>query len=323
VTESKTRSRWQVLAAFAAIYLIWGSTYLAIRFAIETLPSLLMGGVRFLIAGAILWALAQRRGVERPSRIHWRSATLVGGFLLLGGNGGVIVAEKMVPSGLAALVIATVPLWMAVLNWLRGDRIRPGAGVTIGLGLGVLGIMLLVGSGETGDRVNPLGVLVLVLASLSWSIGSLYSRRARLPAEPLLATAIEMLAGGALLLGAGLITGEASQIQLDQVSLRSLVSLGYLIVFGSLVGFSAYLWLLRVSAPARVSTYAFVNPVVAVFLGWALAGEPITPRMLIAAAIIIAAVVLITAQQEARADKPAEGSTPVGVRNESAPAEGG
>jgi drug/metabolite transporter (DMT)-like permease len=307
---SKASPRWRVAAAFAAIYIIWGSTYLAIRFAIETIPPFLMGGVRFLTAGAILYAFARARGAAPPSRAHWRPAIIIGGMLLLGGNGGVILAERMVPSGLAALVIATVPLWMVLLNWLRGDGVRPTAGVALGLGLGVAGIGLLVGPGETaGMGVNPIGVVVLVLASLSWSIGSLYSRRARLPADPLVATAIEMLAGGGLLIALGTVTGEVGQIQFGQMTPRSVFALGYLIVFGSLVAFSAYVWLLRVSTPARVSTYAFVNPVVAVLLGWALAGETLTPPMLLAAALIVTAVVLITIRQ-AKANPAPKAASP-------------
>jgi len=303
--------RWRVLVAFAAIYTIWGSTYLAIRFAIETMPPFLMGSARYLIAGAILYALTRRQHTAPIPRIHWRSAFIIGGLLLLGGNGGVIWAEQIIPSGLAALLIATVPLWMALLNWLGGDHVRPNLGVTVGLGLGLLGIVLLVSPDQaaSGDSVNPAGVLVLVLAALSWSIGSLYSRKAQLPSAPLLATAMEMLAGGALLLVAGLVTGEAGQIRLEQVSPRSLLALGYLIVFGSLMGFTAYIWLLRVSTPARVSTYAFVNPVVAVFLGWALAGESLTPRTLAAAAVIVTAVVLIVANQARASRQPTGDAT--------------
>ncbi len=310
---SSVPSHWRVLVAFAAIYTIWGSTYLAIRFAIETMPPFLMGGARYLIAGAILYALTRRSRAAAVPHIHWRSAFIVGGLLLLGGNGGVIWAEQVIPSGLAALIIATVPLWMALLNWLRGDNVRPNLGVTLGLVLGLLGIVFLVSPGESagGDNVNSLGVLVLVLAALSWSIGSLYSRKAQLPSEPLLATAMEMLAGGALLLVAGLLTGEAGQIRLDQVSPRSLLALGYLIVFGSLVGFSAYIWLLRVSTPARVSTYAFVNPVVAVFLGWTLAGESLTPRTLVAAVVIVTAVVLIVASQARTTPQQTGDATPI------------
>ena len=290
---------WRIVIAFAAVYLIWGSTYLAIRIAIETIPPFLMGGIRFLIAGGVLYVTMRWRGVPAPTRTHWRSALIVGGFLLFGGNGGVIVAEQLVPSGLAALVIATVPLWMTLLNWKWGDRARPNIGVALGLGLGVVGIGLIAAPSASADgsAINPTGALILISAALMWSIGSLYSRRAHLPSDALLATSMEMLAGGALMLVAGLLIGQIGQVRLDHVALRSLAALGYLVVFGSLIGFTAYVWLLRVSIPARVSTYAFVNPVVAVFLGWMFAGETLSARELIAAGLIILAVVLITLNQ--------------------------
>lgn len=289
--------RLRVVLAFAAVYIIWGSTYLAIRFAIDTLPGFLMAGVRFLLAGGLLYAWARSQGAARPSRIHWRSAAIVGGLMLLGGNGGVVWAEQHVPSGLTAVLIATVPLWVAVLDWLwRGSR--PTVRGLLGLALGLAGIGLLVGPGELAGSqgVDLLGAGVLVLASLSWAAGSLYSRSAPLPGSPLLATALEMLAGGALLLVLGLAAGQATELDLARVSLRSLLALGYLVVFGSLVAFTAYIWLLRATSPARAATYAYVNPVVAVVLGWALAGEPLTTRTLLAAAVIIGAVVLITVQ---------------------------
>jgi drug/metabolite transporter (DMT)-like permease len=296
---SKIPMKWRVASAFAAIYLIWGSTYLAIRFAIETIPPYLMGGVRFLLAGAVLYAVLRWRGVPAPSRRHWRAALIVGGLLLFGGNGGVMVAEQFVPSSLAALIIATVPLWMVLLNWKWGDQVRPTVGTAIGLGLGLLGIGLIAAPGQSAAEgaVNPIGLAMLILASLSWSIGSLYSRRAQLPTNALLSTAMEMLAGGGLMLIAGLLLGQGTQIRLDQVSVLSLTALSYLVFFGSLIGFTAYVWLLKVSTPARVSTYAFVNPVVAVFLGWAFAGEELSPRVLVAAAVIVLAVVLITFNQ--------------------------
>ena len=183
--------RWRIAIAFAAVYLIWGSTYLAIRFAIETIPPYLMGGVHFLLAG----------GVPAPSRRHWRAALIVGGLLLFGGNGGVMVAEQFVPSSLAALIIAMVPLWMVLLNWKWGDRLRPSVGTAIGLGLGVIGIGLIAAPGQSAveGAVNPIGLAMLILASLSWSIGSLYSRRAQLPSNALLSTSMEMLAGGGLM----------------------------------------------------------------------------------------------------------------------------
>lgn len=294
----KLSHRFKVALAFLAIYLIWGSTYLAIRFAIETLPPFLMAGARFLIAGAVLYAWMRLRGAPRPQGFQWRNTAIVGGLMLLGGNGGVVWSEQLVPSGLAAVLIATSPLWMVVLGWLwRGAR--PSRRVVIGLTLGFSGVVLLVGPGALNGQgqVAPLGAAVLILAALSWATGSLFAQRARLPAASLLATAMEMLAGGALLFIAGLVTGEWVRVDLSAVSIRSLLALVYLILFGSLVGFSAYTWLLRVTTIARASTYAYVNPVVAVFLGWALAGETLTLQTLLATAVIVAGVMLIISQQ--------------------------
>lgn len=301
----ETPMRWRVLAAFAAIYLIWGSTYLGIRFAIETLPPLLMAATRFIIAGTALYGWLRLRGAPRPTRANWGAAAVVGGLLLLGGNGIVTWAEQRVPSGLAALLIATVPLWMVLLNWLRPGGTRPSGQVIFGLVCGLVGMALLIGPADLAGNgaLDPVGALALVLAALSWSVGSLYSRRAPLAKSPLLATGMEMLMGGLLLLAAGSLTGEWARLDLGSVSLLSVLALGYLIVFGSLIAFSAYVWLLRVTTPARAATYAYVNPVVAVFLGWALAGEPLNARILLAAAIIIAAVVIITSER-ARQEAP-------------------
>lgn len=292
----------KLVAAFAAVYVIWGSTYLAILYAIETLPPFLMAGVRFLIAGAVLYAWAWLRGASRPAKVHWKSAVIIGAMLLLGGNGAVVWSEQRVASGLAALLVATVPLWMVLLEWARRDGTRPDGRTLFGVALGLAGLALLVGPNALlgGGRVDLLGAGALVLGSLSWAAGSLYARRAPLPQSPLLGTAMEMLAGGALLVLLGLAVGEAGAVNLAAVSFRSMFSLLYLIVFGSLIGYTAYTWLLGVSTPARVSTYAYVNPVVAVLLGWAFAGEPLTPRMLVASAIIVSAVAAITAGQSAR-----------------------
>lgn len=301
---SQRTSPWQLVAAFAAIYLIWGSTYLAIRFAIETLPPFLMAGTRFLVAGVLLYLWAKWRGGSGPKLVHWKSAVIIGGLLLLGGNGGVSWAEQRVPSGLTALMIATVPLWMVLLDWLRPSGIRPSAQVFIGLAAGFVGMALLVGPGELGgSQVDSLGAVVLILAALSWSIGSIYSRGAPLPSSPLVATATEMLAGGVLLVAFGIVAGEGSRLQIADVSLLSLVSLGYLIFFGSIIAFSAYIWLLQVTTPARASTYAFVNPVVALFLGWLLGGEAITLRTLVAAGIIILAVMLVITARQAQPEQ--------------------
>jgi drug/metabolite transporter (DMT)-like permease len=306
--------RARVIAAFIAIYLIWGSTYLAIRFAIETLPPFLMAAARFLAAGAILYTFARARGAPAPSRIHWRSATIVGGFLLLGGNGGVVWAEQVVPSGIVALLVALVPVWMVVLDWLRPGGTRPGAGVFAGLLMGMVGIGLLVGPAQLAGsaRVHTVGAAVVVLASLLWAVGSIWSRHLPLP-RPILAIAMEMLAGGALLLVLGTVLGEVGQLRLDQVSVRSAVALVYLIFFGSLIGFSAYIWLLGVVSAARVATYAYVNPVVAVFLGWALAGEPLSARVVLAAAVIIAAVMVITTARARTTAPAASAPEPVGA----------
>jgi drug/metabolite transporter (DMT)-like permease len=245
------------------------------------------------------------RGTPRPTRVEWRSTAIVGAALLAGGNGGVVWAEQYVPSGVAALLVATVPFWMVLLEWLRPGGERPTGGVVAGLVLGFVGLMLLVGPGEwAGGGVNLLGAGALMLATLAWASGSIYSRGARLPAAPLLTTGMEMLAGGALLTLMGLATGEWATIDVGAVTGRSLAALGYLIVFGSLVGFTAYVWLLGVAAPAKVSTYAYVNPVVAVLLGWALAGEPLTARVVVAVAVILGAVAVITLARSRTAAPP-------------------
>jgi len=284
----------KVITAFAAVYLIWGSTYLAIRFAIETIPPHLMAGARFLVAGAILYAWARWRGASAPTVRNWRASAVVGGFLLLGGNGAVVWAETRVPSGLTALLVAMVPIWMLVLEMLPnlGGK-KPRAAVVAGLVLGLAGLVLLVAPGKLAGRVDPVGAGVLVLGCLSWAFGSLRSRVADLPKSGFLAASMEMLCGGALLFVFGLATGQGAQLSLAAVSTRSLIALAYLVFFGSLIGFTAYIWLLGATTSARVSTYAYVNPVVAVLLGWGFANEPMTLRTILAAAVIVSAVVVI------------------------------
>ena len=290
--------RWLVLVAFASIYLIWGSTYLAIRFAIETMPPLLMAGVRFVIAGGLLVAWQRAAGAPAPSRIEWRSATIIGAFLLLGGNGGVVWAEQFVESGLAALIVSTVPIWVVFLDWARPGGHRPPRAVLVGIAGGIVGMIILIGPAELAgaSRVDLGGAIVLIGASLAWSTGSLYARSAPLPSRPLLATGMEMLAGGVLLLVAGSLAGEVGRVDPAAISAKSVAALAYLIGFGALVGFTAYVWLLRNVDTAKVATYAYVNPIVALVLGWWMAGEDLTARSLIAALVILAAVVLITTQ---------------------------
>lgn len=286
----------KVALALGTVYLVWGSTYLAIRFAIETIPPFLMAACRYLTAGALLYGWARWRGAPRPSLLHWRSAVLVGAFLLLGGNGGVVWAEQRVDSGLAALLISTEPLWIVLFFWLRSGRQRLDRRVLAGLMLGFTGVMLLVRPGSSGS-VDLMGAAALVLASLCWAWGSLYGQRAPLPDSPLASTGMQMLGGGALLLIASFLTGEPARFALAEVSQRSMLAVAYLVVFGAIVAFTAYVWLLRVAPPVLVSTYAYVNPVVAVFLGWAFAGEPLTKGTLMAAAVILGGVVLITTSQ--------------------------
>ena len=295
MTEERP-SRAQIIAAFASIYIIWGSTYLAIRYAVETIPPFIMGGTRFLVSGALLYAWARYRGAARPTKLHWRNAILAGAFLLLGGNGAVVWAEQFVPSGLTALLVSILPFWLVIIEWVRPPRRRPVGAVLVGLVLGLIGIIVLVGPGNIGGQgdIRPLGALVLIFGSLSWAIGSFWSRDAELPNSGLLTTGMEMLGGGALLIIVGVLSGELAHFDVHHVSRASAVGLVYLITFGSLLGFTSYIWLLDKVSPAHLGTYAYVNPIVAVLLGWAIAGEVLSIRTAVAAAIVICAVALIT-----------------------------
>jgi drug/metabolite transporter (DMT)-like permease len=284
-----------VALALVTVYVLWGSTYLAMRLAIDTIPPFLMAGSRHFTAGALLYAFARLRGAPRARREHWRSAAIIGGLLLLLGNGGVVWAEQRVSSGMAALLICSEPMWIVLFAWLRRDGSRPRPQVVVGLLVGLAGLTLLVRPGHgAGAAVDLLGVGAVLISSISWAAGSLYVQRATLPSSPLLATSMQMLCGGGLLFVAGALTGEPSRFALSQVSAGSALAVLYLIVFGSLIGYTAYTWLLRSASPVLVSTYAYVNPVVAVFLGWALVHEPVTGGMLLGAAVILFGVALIT-----------------------------
>ena len=288
-------TRGQIIAAFASIYLVWGSTYLAIRYAVETIPPFVMGGTRFLISGALLYAWSRSRGARPPTMRQWRNATIAGAFLLLGGNGGVVWAEQTVPSGLTALLVSILPFWLVIIEWARPPRRRPSGAVLTGLVVGFIGLVVLIGPGDIGaNGVSLVGAIVLILASLSWAIGSFWSRDADMPDSGLLTTGMEMLGGGALLFLAGVIAGELRSFDVAAVSTASWIGWVYLIVFGSLIGFTSYIWLLDKVSPARLGTYAYVNPVVAVVLGWAIAGETLSLRTGVAAVIVICAVALIT-----------------------------
>jgi drug/metabolite transporter (DMT)-like permease len=297
-----------VISAFAAIYLIWGSTYLGIRFAIETMPPFMMGGARFLLAGGALYALLRGRGTPAPEVSHWMNALAVGALLLGIGNGGVNWAEQKVPSGVVALLIAVTPIWFSLLDWLRPGGTRPRVQTGVGILVGFCGMVWLVtshGAHLSGGLDLP-RIGGVIAASIAWAAGSLYARYTPKPETPLMGGALQMLAGGAILTFVGLVTGEADAFSFARVSNRSLAAFSYLTVIGSMVGFTAYSWLLKVSTPARISTYAYVNPVIAVFLGWALAHETVNSHVLGAAAVIILAVIIISTGPPATADRTAK-----------------
>jgi drug/metabolite transporter (DMT)-like permease len=287
----------RIWIALTALYLVWGSTYLAIRFTVETIPPFLSAGLRFLISGIILLIWRFSAGDPVPTRKQWISATIVGMALLLGGNGLVSWAEQRVPSGIAALMVSTSPMWLVLFEALRRNGIRPGWRGVIGLLIGFGGVFLLIGPAEFGNIVgtqfDTFGTIALFIAALLWSIGSIYSKTTDMPKSSLMATGMEMLTGSIALVVVSIAAGELHGFRLASVSINSWLGLTYLILIGSLVGFVSYGWLLQNAPISLVSTYAYVNPVVAVFLGSWLAGELLTPRTLIAAAIIIGSVVFI------------------------------
>ncbi|HEX7078532.1 MAG TPA: EamA family transporter [Candidatus Eisenbacteria bacterium] len=296
--------------AFACVYLIWGTTYLAIRFAVETMPPLLMVGVRFLIAGAILYAWVAARGeTVRPTARQWLGASLLGALFFLGGNGGVTVAETRVPSALAALVVASIPAWIVLIDWIRPRGVRPNGLTAIGLISGFAGVWILIGGGARtpGARIDPAGAAFLLAAAAAWGAGSVLTRYVSHVRSHLQSGAMQMLAGGAIVTLVGLAAGEGARIHPAAISTRSALSLAYLIVAGSIVAFSAYNWLLHVTTPARAGTYAYVNPAIAVLAGWSLGGEAVGPHVLIAGAVITTGVVLIIS---ARSRPRAAGSAP-------------
>jgi drug/metabolite transporter (DMT)-like permease len=294
--DQPSPSRVAIVSAFAAVYVIWGSTYLAIRLAVAALPPFLMVGVRFLMAGWILYLWARIRGAPRPEAAHWRSASVIGTLLLVSGNGFLSWAEQRVPSGLAALLVAMVPFWIVILDWLRPRGTAPSRGVLFGLLIGFFGVALLLkpwkSAGE--EKIDPRGAAMLFAASLSWAIGSLYSIRAKLPPSPSLCTGMEMVCGGTISVLLGLATGEIHRMESASIALQSLLAVAYLVFFGSVLALNCYMWLLRACSPAWVSTYPFVNPVVAIFLGWAFANEVLSGTTLVAASVIIVSVFLIT-----------------------------
>lgn len=300
--SESSRKLLVLIAAFAAVYIFWGSTYLAIKYAIETLPPFLMAGSRFAFAGAILFLWARlSKDYETPTLEHWKTSFIVGTLLLLGGNGGVVLAQHFIPSSLAALLVATEPLWIVLLSWLWLKRSRPNWKVALGLLLGFAGVWMLI-SGRATNGVQAdgasqwIGIIAVILGAFSWAAGSIYGLRSSVPKSSLLTAGMQMIAGSVSLLLVGIIRGEWATFEPAAISFSSLIGLGYLIIFGSLVGFTAYSWLLKNARPSMVATYAYVNPVIAVLLGWLIAGESMTGQMLIGAGIVVGSVVLITSQ---------------------------
>jgi drug/metabolite transporter (DMT)-like permease len=297
ISNTNQPTRALLILAFAIIYVFWGSTYLAIRVTVESLPPFLSGAVRFLVAGVALFVLLRLRGAPSPKAVQWRNSAVAGLLLLVGGNGLVMWAEKSISSGLAALLVALTPIWFALLDWARPNGTRPQWRTFVGIVVGFAGIALLV-NGDAGGNGSLFAAIAVIVAGIFWAGGSLYSKHAPGTGSPWMNAATQMITGGAGLLLAGIVLGEPWRTEWIQVTSRSLLALAYLIVFGSWIAFSAYVWLLQVSTPTRVSTYAYVNPVIAVFLGWALLGEAVTSRMFLGMFVVVAGVVIITLPKE-------------------------
>ena len=287
--------QWQIYLAFAAVYIIWGSTYLGMKFAIETMPPFLMSAIRFTVAGffLLMYCLVVKQ-MPFPAWKQLKTPLLTGFLLVMLGNGGMSYAEKTVPSSIAALLVATTPLWFAALGWLVYGDNRPNFKMVSGLFLGMAGIVILIGPSQlSGHAIDLAGVIIIMIGTLSWAFGSLYSAHTKNQAPPLISTALQMLAGGIFLFILSFLLGDFKSFHVESVSGKSLAALGYLIVFGSWIGYTSYSWLIRVVPPSQASTYAYVNPLVAVLFGWLLGGESVTYQMLIAGACILPAVILI------------------------------
>ncbi len=301
--QADKTKRLKIILAFAAVYIIWGTTYLAIRVAVETVPAFFMAGARFVAAGVLMVLFLRLRGVPSPKRSHWREAIVVGALLLAGGSGLLHWSEQTIPSGIAALVIATVPLWIALFDWLVFRGGRPGKKIVAGLLLGLAGIMLLIGPGQFTETpaFSWTALAILLLSPILWSFGSLYSRQAGLAPNIFMASGMEMIAGGIILLIAGLLTGEGSRLDLAAIAPLAWLSFLYLLFFGSIIAFTSYIWLLQTVNASKVATYSYVNPIIAVFLGSLILSEPITPTTIAAMAVIVVAVFLITTSRSAQA----------------------
>lgn len=306
MASSRRASTLNVWLALGTVYLVWGSTYLAIAIAVQTLPPLFYSGIRFSTAGLLLAAwLAFRRVDLRVTRRELGGAAAVGTLLLAGGNGLVNVGERTVPSGVAALIVASIPLWIVLYRMIAREHV--GRDLLAGVLLGLVGVAILVVPGGLNGTIDPVGALILFGATLSWALGTFLSPRLSTPRHALVSTAYQMISGGIVLIVVALGGGELAHVDPAKISVQSLIAFGYLVVFGSLIAYSAYTWLLQNASVSLVSTYAFVNPVVAVILGALVLAEPVTPNVLIGAAVIVVAVAFIVFRQNAarRADRMA------------------
>ena len=306
MNPSPAPSRTALLLAFAAIYLIWGSTYLGIRVAVQTMPPFLMAGMRFAVAGVLIFGFLRLRGAPWPTAVQWKDQVVIGIFLLLGGNALVSWAELRTPSGITSLILGASPLVMVLLEWIRPGGRRPTVSLVAVVAVGILGIFLLLGPDAIpqGYRPPAIDIFALFIASISWWIGSLYSKHVNTGTPLLMAAAMQMLTGSVCMLLTGLILGEGVALRFASISLHSWLAFSYLVVAGSIVAFPVYVWLLEHSTPAKVSTYAYVNPVVAVILGWAILGEPMNLRILLASAVIVGAVAIITIGKTRKVARP-------------------
>jgi drug/metabolite transporter (DMT)-like permease len=295
--------------ALSAVYVIWSTTFVGIKVTNETLPPMLAGGVRFLVAGGLLLPIAlrfgDRRG-DRPTATQWRGASVVGLLLMFGGNGGIVWAERTIDSHVAGLAIATVPLWIALIDRVVLHR-RQRPIVLAGLAVGFVGTVILIGGGAVDGDIDPAGLFIALAAAASWAAGSIYQRHAPLPRRPFVAAGMEMLVAAACFTVAAAAAGELADLDLAGSSRASVIALAYLVIFGSWIGFTCYLWLLRVARTSLVATYAYVTPVGALFVGWLLLGERIEPVTILAGAMIVVSVALIVSAGGAAQRAPASG----------------
>ena len=284
-----------LLLAFAAVYVLWGSTYLALHFVLESMPPFLMAAFRFMAAGSIMLLFAKLNKHSWPAKAEIKKSALVGFLLLVLGNGGVVWAQQYISSGITALLITIEPVWVVLLLWLRSTENKPTPVVWFGIFLGVAGMFVLIGPSSFGsiEQLNPLAVIALLLSSISWAVGSVYALKAKLPSSPAMNTGFQMLAAGICLFIIGTSRAEWTSFELSEITNRSILGFLYLIIFGSLIGFTSYSYIVKNANPTNVSTYAYVNPVIAVFLGWWIGNERVGIQTLLAAALLVSAVVLI------------------------------